>query len=444
MAGFALGLTTILRELGLVSCIVQARNLSPQQQDNYFWASVAVSLAAAALLALAAPLLARLYGAPLLQPVVWACCVSLAISGLGLVHAALLRRKLQYNKLVVIEGGGLLFGTVAALAGAYVWRDVWGLVAGHIAGAVWMTATALILCRWVPGRRCASARINLSFSVQVTSYNLLSYAGNNVGLLAGYRFPAAELGFFYRGQQLYQLTHYTFLTPITEMGFALLCRLKSNSPSGPHTPSGADAAYRNAYIALARRVAVLFIPYAAVLPIVSADLILAFLGPAWTPASPILAWFALAVLGQAFASLFEQLMVSQGRGAELRRWAVADFVLRGGGAMIGSQYGIVGLAAGFSLASILFTVPLMAWIAGRSGPVKLRDQVIAMWPGVLLAAAAVLGAALAVLGADALRLSAGWGRLMFVGGSAALGWAVLCLVLRPARDALLGKGMAHE
>jgi hypothetical protein len=76
--------------------------------------------------------------------------------------------------------------------------------------------------------------------------------------------------------------------------------------------------------------------------------------------------------------------------------------------------------------------------------VKLRDQLIAMWPGVLLAAAAVLGAALAVLGAEALRLSAGWERLLFVGGSAVLAWAVLCLVLRPARDALLGKGMALE
>ena len=60
---------------------------------------------------------------------------------------------------------------------------------------------------------------------------------------AGYRFGATDLGFFNRGQQLCYLAHYWFLMPITEVGFALLCRLK------------ADSGYREAYIALARRVA---------------------------------------------------------------------------------------------------------------------------------------------------------------------------------------------
>jgi O-antigen/teichoic acid export membrane protein len=428
MAGLALGLMTILREMGLMSSIVQARNLTVEQQDTYFWASVAVSLASAVLLALAAPLLARIYDTALLQPVVWVCCISLAVNGLGFVHAALLRRRLLYQKLVVVEGGGMLTGLVVGLTCAYLWRDVWALVAGHVASAIWMSSTALVLCRWIPrwpGR--APARINLSFSLQLTLYNVLTYAGNNVGLAAGYRFGAADLGFFNRGQQLYHLAHFAFLTPITEVGFTLLCRLKS------------DVLYRNAYIALARRVSVLFIPFAAVLPILAADLILTLLGPVWMPAAPILAWFAPAVFGQAFASLFAQLMTSQGRGDELRSWAVVDLLLRGGGAVVGSQFGLVGLAAGFSLATFFLTVPLMVWIAGRRGPVKLRHQLAAMWPGAILGVAATLGAVAGALGAEALNVDAGLSRLLFVGGSAALAWAALCLLVVPARDALLGK-----
>jgi PST family polysaccharide transporter len=284
----------------------------------------------------------------------------------------------------------------------------------------------------VPGRpRRANAAIDLSFSFQVTLYNVLNYAANNVSLAAGYRFGAADLGFFNRGQQLCHLAQFAFLSPITEVGFGLLCRLTR------------DRTYTDAYIALARRVSVLFIPFAVVLPILSRDLTLALLGPAWAPASPILAWFALAIFGQAFASLSAQAMTSQGRGHELRRWAVGNLILRAAGAVVGSQFGIVGMAAGFSLATFFLAFPLMVW-AGWSGPVKLRDQLVAMWPGAVLAAAAALGAALAVLGADALSLSAGWARLLFVGGSAALAWAVLCLVLRPARDALFGRGMARE
>jgi O-antigen/teichoic acid export membrane protein len=432
MAYLPLGLMMIVLASGLVSSIVQAKTLTPEQQDSYFWASVGISLASAALLALAAPLLASFYDAPLLRPVVWASCLSLAVTGLGLVHTALLRRHLEYNKLAVIEGGGMFCGLVATVAGAYFWRDVWALVAGYIAQAAWISATAIVLFRWLPGRPGRSgSRINLALSFQVTLYNVLTYAGNNVGMVAGYRFGAADLGYFNRGHQLSYLSCFWFLTPITEVGFALLCRLKP------------DHTYRDAYIALARRVSVLFIPFTAVLPIVAADLILGLLGPNWTPVSPILAWLAPAIFGQAFASLFAQLMTSQGRGDELRRWAVADLILRAAGAVVGSQFGIVGLAAGFSLATFFVTVPLMVWIAGRSGPVKARHHLVAIWPGVLLALAAILGAALAVHGAQVLALSAGWARLLFVGGSAALAWAVLCLVLRPARDALLGKGLAH-
>jgi PST family polysaccharide transporter len=194
-------------------------------------------------------------------------------------------------------------------------------------------------------------------------------------------------------------------------------------------------------MALARRVAVLFIPFAAVLPIVSGDLIRALLGPAWAPASPILACFGPAVFGQAFASVFAQLLTSQGRGNELRRWAVLDLIGRGGAAIIGSQFGLVAMAAGFSLATFFLTFPLMAWIAGRGGPVKLRHQVVAIWPGLLLGAAATAGALSGDLGAKALDLSTGWSRLLFVGGAAAMAWAVVCLLLPPARDALLGKGI---
>ncbi len=432
MCAVPLGLMTIVRELGLVSSIVQAGSITPEQKDAYFRASVAVSLAAAALLALAAPVLSRLYDAALLRPVLWVCCASLAVSGLGLVSAALLRRELRYDRLALIEGGGMVCGLAASLVGAFLWRDVWALVLGNVASALWMTVSAALLCGWKPGAlRGKRARINLAFSRQLTLANLMTYAANNVGLVVGYRFPAADLGFFNRGQQLFNLTNFTFLTPIAEVGFALLCRLRS------------AGGYTQAYGALARRVAVLFIPYAVVLPFVSTDLVRALLGTQWDAAGPILAWFAPGVLAQAFATLLAQLMMSQGRGTELRNFTAVDLVVRAGGAMLGSGFGVAGMAAGFSLASLLFSLPLMAWIAGRSGPVRLRHQVDALWPGVVLAAAAALAATAAAAAARELDMTAGWPRLLLVGGSAALAWLALCVLLRPAREAVLGKGVAH-
>jgi PST family polysaccharide transporter len=430
MAGLALGLVTIVRELGLVSSIVQAPTLTPRQQDAYFWTSVAISLACALALALAAPLLGRIYEAPLLVPVVWGCSLSVALSGMGLVHVALLRRQLLYGRLAVMEAGAMVFGLVVGVLAAWRWHSVWALLVGHLASTAWMCAAALLLCPWVPGRPRRGADINLGFSFELMSYNLLTYAGNNVGLAAGYRFGHAELGFFNRGQQLYNLAHFSLLTPITEMGLALLCRLKS------------DASYIRAYICIARRMAVLFIPYAFVLPFVSSDLILALLGPNWSPASPILAWFAPAVLAQALSTVLAQLLTSQERGEALRRWAVANLVFRAAGAIAGSHYGIVGMAAGFSIASLLATAP-MFWVAGQRGPVHFRHQAEALWHGVLLGLVSAAAAAAALASADALALPAGWWRLAYIGGAAALAWGAVCLAVRPARDALTGRSLTH-
>lgn len=432
MASLALGIATLFRELALIPSIVQARELSAEQQDTYFWTSIAVSLAACLALALTAPLLARVYDAPLLRPVLWACCISLMLAGSGIVHAALLRRGLQYRKVALVEGGGLVCGLITGVTAAWLWRDTWAFVAGHIANAAWVASTAWIFTRWVPrAPRRRPAKIDLSFSFHLTAYNVLTFASNHVGMAAGYRFGAADLGFYNRAQQLYVVAYFSFLQSLADVGLSFLCRVGRDA-----------AAYRDAYITVARRVAVIFIPYAAVLPILADDLILALLGPDWTPATPILKWLAPIALTGAFASLFAQLLTSQGRAHELRRWALADFVLRAAGAVAGSQFGVVGMAIGYSLTTLCISVPLMAWISSRHGPVLMRHQLVAIWPGVLLALVAALGAMLALFAADTLRLGPGWARLFFVGGAAALSWAMFCLAVTPARDALLGKAVA--
>jgi PST family polysaccharide transporter len=433
IASLAFGVVTLLRELGLTAAIVQSAELRPDEKDAYFWTSVAVSLAGAGLLALAAPVLAQLYGAPALRPVLWVCCLALALNGAALVPAALLRRRLEYRRLALMEGGALVCGLAVGVTGALLWRDVWALVAGHVATAAWTAASAWVLCGWAPRAPTRTpARLNHAFNLQLAAYNCLNFLSNNACVALGHRLGStADLGYLNRAQQLYAVGYLSFLSPISEVGYSLLCRLRDG------------AGYRHAYIALARRVGVLAIPYAVVLGLLAEDLVVALLGPAWRPAAPVLAVLAPAVLGGTYIGLFALLLMSQGRGRELRRFAVADLALRATGALLGSRFGIVGMAAGFSAAELLLSTPLMAWICARHGPVQLRDQLEAMWPGVLLAAVVTAATASGLGVARALGLAAGWPRLFLVGTAAVLAWGALGFLVVPARDAILGRGLAR-
>jgi polysaccharide transporter, PST family len=432
MAALAFGGLTIVRHFGLLACIAQAPALTARQQDAYFWTSVYFSAGTAAVLALAAPLLARFYDTPLLQPVAWVLGVVLIIEGLGFVQIALLRRELHYGKVALVEGGGIVAALASSVICALAWGNVWALVAGQVAYAVWTTFAAALAHGRLPGRpRLETGGINFRFSIQLTSYNIVTYLANNIGLVAGYRLGAAQLGFFSRAQQFFHITYTSLLAPVTDVGFSLLCRL------------GAEGEYRRAYVAMARRAWLLVLPLALVLPIIADDLILVLLGPAWAPAAPILAWFALAIIARGFASLFAQLLTSQRRGPELHRWAIVDLSLRAAGAFAGGAFGVVGIAAGFSLVSFFVTLPWMAWIAGRSGPVNLRHQLDAVWPAAAVGAGAAVAAGLVLLGAVRMDIDAGWIRFLLVGGASAAVATVLTFLIPPARQALLGTTIAE-
>ena len=428
MAALAFGALTIVRQFGLVASIAQAPRLTPREQDAYFWTSVWLSLAAAALLALAAPLLARFYGNALVVPITSILALVLVIEGAGFVQAAFLRRELRYDKVAFIEGSGTLVTLTTLVTCAWLWGDVWALLAGQVAYGVWTTLAATVAYGRLPGRpRRHTAGMDWRFGWHLTSYNVVTYLANNIGLVAGYRLGATQIGFLNRALQFFHLTHTSLLVPVTDVALSLLCRLR--------TPDE----YRRAYVAMARRAWMLVLPLALVLPIVAEDLMLCLLGPAWLPAAPLLAWLALAIAARPFAALFAQLLTSQQRGRELHRWAVIDLGLRAAGAFAGTPFGVAGIAAGFSLVSFFISLPAMAWIAGRSGPVKLADQFDSAWPagGVGIAAAAAAASVLLLGG-----LEAGWMRFVLTGGAAAAAGAIATFLIPAARQALLGTGMA--
>jgi len=428
MAALAFGGLTLVRQFGLVACIARAPALSVREQDAYFWTSIWLSAGAAIVLALGAPLLARLYETPLVETVSWVLALVLIVEGAGFVQTALLRRELRYDKVALIEGSGTVVTLATSVTCALIWGNVWALLAGQVVYGIWTTVAATVVHGRLPGRpRLEAGGLDVGFSIQLTAYNVVTYFANNIGLLAGHRLGATQLGFFSRAQQFFHITHQSLLVPVTDVALSLLCRLR------------AEADYRRAYVAMARRAWMLVLPLAMVLPIIADDLMLCLLGPAWRPAAPVLAWLALAIVARGFAALFAQLLTSQGRGRELHRWAIVDLAVRAAGAFAGSPFGVVGIAAGFSLVSFFVTLPWMARIAGRSGPVKLGDQLDAAWPAAAVGTAAALAAAAALLLS---AMDAGWMRFVLVGGAAAVAGGIATFAIPAARQALLGTGIA--
>jgi PST family polysaccharide transporter len=67
------------------------------------------------------------------------------------------------------------------------------------------------------------------------------------------------------------------------------------------------------------------------------------------------------------------LMISQGRGGDMFRWALLGAPLSILSYLIGLHWGVLGVAASYSLARLFVIDPLLYFYAGRTGPVKTWD-----------------------------------------------------------------------
>jgi PST family polysaccharide transporter len=97
------------------------------------------------------------------------------------------------------------------------------------------------------------------------------------------------------------------------------------------------------------------------------------LGSQWGPTAKIFVFMGVAGLFQPVASTGGWLLVSQGRVRDMLRWSLINAPISIGSILAGLPWGVVGVAASWSLGRILLANPLLFWFVGRSGPVRAPD-----------------------------------------------------------------------
>ncbi|MGL3111397.1 oligosaccharide flippase family protein [Bradyrhizobium sp. BR 1432] len=418
-------LFSVFRDFGLPSTAVQLRELETEQRDALFWFNFIGTVLLVLVILLCAEPIASAYGQPRLSPVLMVATVSFFLLGVSAQHAALLRRELHFRSIFVAEVGGLVVGWIATVILAYLFSNAFSLVLGTaIQGAV-CAAGYLAFGGWLPSHR---VRLKpyldlLRFGASVATFSALNFLSNNiaaafVGLWSG----SSAAGLFSRAQSLYGLPTSFLLGPYLQVQFPLLCRIA-------HLPSEVKKEYGN-ILAVS---GLIFFTIGSTLPLISSDLVVLLLGPAWEKAGQILFWLCPALFALGFVAPFGQFMTSQGRVGELRTWSVADLLLRGGGAILGSLYGPTEAAAGFSVGTLFAAVPIIIWITARRGPITVADQLRAAAPGLTVATCTACATFATMFLLHEIGVTSGLLRVATFGGVVAVTWASLVLLLPTPR-----------
>jgi PST family polysaccharide transporter len=415
MAATVTAFTSLVKDLGINQAIVQKKAITQAQINTLFWASIIVAGVIALFLAACAPLVAVFYGEPRVERLLLAFCVLVLIGGSQTVAAAILNRQSNFDRLAIVDIASSTLAVVVGIAAALSWKDYWALYAATACSTVASCLGIWIFSSYRPGAPQIDAETAqmLRFGSHLSGFNLVNYLSRNCdNILIGRFLGEDQLGLYDRAYRLLLFPIAQIHGPIGQVLIPLLSRLQADARR-----------YRSTYIEASSLIMTAAHPGIVFAIICAPELFVSLFGPHWKSAAPIFQWLGVAALHQVMTSTTGWLFVSQGRGAEffkLGAYGASATILS---FVIGLHWGVIGVAASYTVANYLVIVPLVWISSGRHGPVSTRDLLGLAIPH----GAATCGAALAIKLAQIGTSDIGWIGMAMLVGLAYL--AYLCIIL---------------
>jgi len=396
MSVVILAFAQVFREFGLTNAILRKGKIDPAEMSFLFWFNAAATIALAIILGAMAPFAARFYHEPIVEYVIYLSLVGFVIGGLSLQHRALMGRDLRFGSVAMIDSVALAIGFITTLVLAFLWGNVWAIVCGSVAQSI--SASILYVTRsgWTPGRPQKVENLSelLKFGANASIFSISTFLSNNgASILLGHFLGPVPLGHYNRAQTLYKIPNTNLVQPIAQAVMPLLTRLRPD-----------PVEYRIAYLDLVTKLCTFLFPLSVALTIAAVPLLETLLGARWHNAGVAFAGLAPSLFAVALAYSISDLFITQNRAGELRNLGLIEMVIRLGTIAVCVQFGLFATAVGFTASTILAAVLRMI-VAGRKGPVTVRDQLSAALPGVPLAIGAGVGSGAVALASHVTPIS---------------------------------------
>ncbi len=413
------GFATLFGDLGLGAGMVHSQETSDEQWSSVFWVNVGAGLLLTGMVAASAPFVAAFYDQPALQKVTLALSGSFAVASFGIVPATMLKKSIQFKRLMRAEILAIVVAGTVGIAFAMTGAGVWSLVAQSLALAAARSMFLWHAARWSPLRVCRWAHIRAlaGFSSNTLAFQVVNYwLRNGDNLLVGKFLGAAALGLYARCYSLMLLPLSSVSRSLGDVLFPTFSIIQDNRPR-----------VAAAYLRCTQAVAAITIPMMTGLWILSDPFVRTVYGATWLPMVPVLQVLCPVGAVQSIGTLNGTLYLSQGRSG--RQLVVGTIVGMLGLAAValGLRHGLTGVAtyyAVFSLAVFPISIQLAVDVVGLNALAVLRNL------GNVIACSAVMGLVVFSVDRWVLANTLPWVRL---GAGVLIGMAVQMGMLRLLR-----------
>lgn len=382
------GFVVVFTDSALGTALIQRREISEDDRSTVFFVGTGVGVLLAVTGIACSGLLASFYGEPDVQPLFIAVSIGFLVSTLGSTQMALLVRDMEFKRLELRQIAATLVGACVGIGLAVGGYGAWAIVGQLLGEAVTSTVLLWLLTPWRPQRRFATASLRRlgGFAGNVFAENVLWQAGRTItGVLIGRVLGAAALGTYTLATTVILMPFVRIAAPLQQVFFPAFSRMSDDRER-----------MADVWIRATRLVGALSVPALVGLVIVAPDFVDVVLGPRWESATEVIRILAVVGIVQSVQTLHGEVLLALGRAGTLTRFTLFWFVGSVGAVAIGTQWGIVGVATAYAIATILIE-PVRAYLTTRALGIPLRRFVVSL--SGIVQATALMAAALLVTGA---------------------------------------------
>lgn len=374
VVGMVLAVTSLLalfKDAGLSTATIQREHVTQDQVSNLFWLNILFGSVVCLISIAAAPLVAWFYHDQRLTSIMWLLSLTFLITGSTVQHQAILTRQMRFKALAIIDVTSMLAGVITGTCLALLKFEYWALVGMQLCVATVTLVLTWMTSRWSPTapKRGGDVTSLVSFGLHLTMADLVGcLTANTDSMLIGRFYGASVLGLYSRASVLLSRPLEQIIKPATAVLVPVLSRLQAD-----------PARYRQTFLKVYDAILLITFPCAAVGLVLAKPVVLLVLGPRWNGAIPLFAAFALVAITAPITYAPSWLFMSQGRGRDQLYTYLIAGPLTVVAYLAGLPWGPLGVILALAIANPAVLLPVVFYVAGRSGPVRAAD----MWIGLL-------------------------------------------------------------
>lgn len=385
MATAVTELAALFGSFGFGNILVQRKVINRLQMDTLFWAGTLVGVGLAIVVFLLSFVAEGLFGNAIIGDLLRVLCFSFLLSGLAVVHSAIIARMMWFRLEFWIQIAVILFRSLVAILFAYQGYGVWSLVAGALAGAASSVLLAILAVPFLPRFRFHSAYLASTWRTSASYFGggVLYYISMNVDvLLIGRQLGASALGYYQNARSLTDEVRGRLAMPLQRVLFPAFSALQEDCERLQRT-----------VIHSGRLLAAVIVPVGFGISAVSSDLVPVLYGSQWLEMIPVLSMFGLSAAIRGSTAIASPLFNSRNRVGLSFRYNLVGTLVTVIAIVVALPYGINAVTGAVALSSLYALVGFRVGI----GLIGLRARHVMLILGPPTLAATVMWLAILVI-----------------------------------------------